>query len=160
METTIRPVQEKDNAALAVVIRKALKEFGADKPGTVYYDETTDHLYELFREEKSAYYVAEADGEILGGSGIYPTKGLDADTCELVKIYLSPKARGKGIGGMLMQQCFEAAKANGYTKMYIETMPELSTAVGMYIKMGFAFLSKPMGNSGHCGCSLWMVKAL
>ena len=156
----IRPIQKEDNAAVASVIRNALKEFGADKPGTVYYDETTDHLFELFQKEKSAYVVAVEGNQILGGAGIYPTSGLPADTCELVKIYLAPAARGKGIAGKLMKYCFDTAFKNGFTKMYIETMPELITAVKMYEKLGFTYIKQPMGNSGHTGCDVFMRKEL
>ena len=159
-QVNLRPIQKEDNAAVAVIIRNALKEFGADKPGTVYYDETTDHLFELFQKEKSAYVVAVEDDEILGGAGIYPTDGLPADTCELVKIYLAPAARGKGIAGQLMNCCFDNALKNGFTKMYIETMPELATAVRMYEKLGFRYLTQPMGNSGHTDCNIFMMKEL
>ena len=160
MEITITAIQIKDNAPLAIIIRNALKEFGADKRGTVYFDESTDHLFELFRQEKAAYFVAAEDGKILGGAGIYPTDGLSKDTCELVKMYLSPAARGKGLAKLLMQQCLQAAKENGFVKVYIETMPELSAAVGMYEKFGFTYLQQPLGNSGHCGCDIWMLKEL
>ncbi|WP_163362824.1 GNAT family N-acetyltransferase, partial [Escherichia coli] len=72
-------------------------EFGANKPGTVFYDDTTDHLYELFQSAPlSAYYVAEKNGELIGGAGIFPTEGLPANTCELVKMYLHKSARGMG----------------------------------------------------------------
>jgi len=43
-----RSIEEKDNVALAKIIRDTLTEFGAAKPGTVYYDSTTDALYQLF----------------------------------------------------------------------------------------------------------------
>lgn len=159
-QIVIRPIEKKDNAAVAAIIRSALKEFGADKPGTVYYDETTDHLFELFRKEKSAYVVAEQKGKIVGGAGIFPTSGLPVDTCELVKIYLTPGARGKGIAKQLMQYCFDAAVKNGFSKIYIETMPELVTAVSIYEKAGFGYLQGPLGNSGHSGCDIWMLKEL
>jgi putative acetyltransferase len=71
-----------------------LAEFGANHPGTVYYDPTTDALYELFQKNGSIYYVAELNGELIGGAGIYPSDGLPAGTCELVKMYLLPQARG------------------------------------------------------------------
>jgi len=47
-----------DNAKIATIIRRSLEEFNAVKPGTVYFDETTDHLYELFQKERSCYFVA------------------------------------------------------------------------------------------------------
>jgi putative acetyltransferase len=159
-EITIRTIQPTDNAALAKIIRNALKEFKANKLGTVYFDATTDNLFEVFKTAGSIYFVAEDKSAILGGAGIYPTKNLPAGTCELVKLYLSTAARGKGIGKMLVEKCFAAAKNLGYTKMYLETMPELNIAVPMYEKMGFTYLTAPQGNSGHDGCDIWMIKDL
>ncbi|MFL5747321.1 MAG: GNAT family N-acetyltransferase [Niastella sp.] len=157
---TIRTIQPADNPALAIIIRNALAEFGANKPGTVYYDATTDALYELFRERGSIYYVAELAGELIGGAGIYPSPGLPDGTCELVKMYLSPAARGKGIGKMLIDKALQFATEAGYRNVYIETMPELRKAMSVYEKFGFRYLDAPMGNTGHFGCEIWMLKEL
>ena len=159
-EITLRTIQPGDNASLAIIVRQSLAEFGANKPGTVYFDEMTDHLFELFQQDGAAYFVAEADGEMMGGGGIFPSAGLAEGTCELVKMYLKNTARGKGIGRMLIEKCIDVAKQKGYHKMYIETMPELKQAVGMYEKFGFEYLSGPLGNTGHFGCDVWMLKVL
>ena len=45
---SIRKIEPTDNNALAKIIRDALTEFKANKPGTVYFDDSTDHLFELF----------------------------------------------------------------------------------------------------------------
>jgi putative acetyltransferase len=157
----IRPIQLTDNAYIASIIRKALEEFNANKCGTVYYDKSTDELYELFKQtSQSAYFVAEKDGKILGGAGIFPTEGLPDKTCELVKMYLSSEARGMGLGREMINQCLITAKEKGYTSVYLETMPELKKAVSVYEKFGFRYLDKPMGNSGHNGCDIWMVMDL
>ncbi|HNR16944.1 MAG TPA: GNAT family N-acetyltransferase [Chitinophagaceae bacterium] len=160
MNVTVRPIQPSDNTFIAKIIRDTLAEFGANHPGTVYYDPTTDALYELFQKEKSAYNIAEINGKIVGGGGIYPTAGLPADTCELVKMYLLPEARGTGLGSKLITLCLEQAKANGFSKVYLETMNELKAALKVYAGMGFTYLNGPMGNSGHFGCPLWMIKEL
>ena len=157
---TIRKLEKRDNEQLASIMRSVLKEFNAAKPGTVYYDPTTDDLYSLFQHEKSVYFVAERHGELLGGSGIYPTVGLPEGCCELVKLYLLSSARGMGLGKELMQRCFDEARKFGYTSMYLETLPELNLAVGLYEKMGFTYLPGPLGSSGHFGCDLWMLKQL
>lgn len=160
MNVTIRPIQPSDNTFIAKIIRDTLAEFGANHPGTVYYDPTTDALYELFQKEKSVYNIAEINGKIVGGGGIYPTAGLPTDTCELVKMYLLPEARGIGLGSKLITLCQEQAKANGFSKVYLETMNELKAALKVYAGMGFTYLNGPMGNSGHFGCPLWMIKEL
>ncbi|MEP6713619.1 MAG: GNAT family N-acetyltransferase [Ferruginibacter sp.] len=156
----VRHIEPSDNTALAIIIRDSLTEFNAAKPGTVYFDETTDRLSELFTSPGSVYFVAIINGEIMGGAGIFPTRNLPGDTCELVKLYLSAKARGKGIGKILLNKCDETAKEMGYKKMYLETMPELSIAVPLYEKMGFQYLPSALGESGHTGCAIWMLKEL
>ena len=160
MSIEIRTIQPSDNPLLAKIVRDTLAEFGANHPGTVYYDETTDSLYELFQNKKAIYYVAEIDGEVVGGGGIYPTDALPPDTCELVKMYLVPKARGSGLGRTLIEKSIQFAKDSGYKHVYLETMPELRQALNIYAKFGFDYLKGPLGNSGHTGCSLWMLKNL
>ena len=146
---------------MANIIRRTMEEFGVNWPGTVYDDSTTDHLFELFAAAPDrCYFVAEKDGKLLGGGGIYPTDALPAGTCELVKMWLLPSARGLGLGRDMIGRCLEAAKEKGFTKVYLETMPELTRAISVYEKFGFSFLEAPMGNSGHTGRSVWMLKAL
>lgn len=157
----IRPIIQSDNPALAKIIRDTLTEFGANHPGTVYYDASTDALFELFQKQRSAYFIAELDnGKIVGGGGIYPTEGLPEDTCELVKMYLLPEARGKGLGRSIIEKCLQTAKEFGFENIYIESMPELKLALKVYEKFGFTYLSAPLGNGGHFGCKLWMIRAL
>lgn len=156
----IRPIQHSDNSELAVIVRNTLTEFGANVPGTVFFDPTTDALFELFQTKKSAYFVAETDGKILGGGGIYPTEGLPENTCELVKMYLLPEARGIGLGRSLIERCLEMARTKGFQQVYLETLPELKLAVKVYEKFGFEYLSAPLGNTKHFGCGLWMLKKL
>jgi len=156
----IRPICPQDNAAIARIIRSSLAEFGANHPGTVYYDDTTDRLYELFRQHGSFYFIAEKAGEILGGAGIFPSPGLPEGTCELVKMYLIPATRGMGLGGQMIALCLDRAKEAGYGQVYIESMPELRKAVSVYEKFGFRHLEGPMGQTGHFGCAIWMLKML
>ena len=157
---TITAVQESDNSALASLIRQAFEEHGAPKEGTVYSDPTTDNLYVSFKHERAVLWVAKEAGEILGCCGIYPTPGLPSDCAELVKFYLLSKARGKGIGRALMQRSFSSAIELGYSALYLESMPQFSKAVSMYEKLGFRRLEKPLGQSGHVSCDIWMIKQL
>lgn len=156
----IRAIAPEDNQAMAQVIRTALAEFGANKPGTVFFDPTTDALYELFHIPGSVYYVALDANQVIGGCGIFPTENLPEGTCELVKLYVNQSARGKGLGKILLEKSMHWAKTNGYIQVYLESMPELSKAVSIYEKLGFKNLPGPLGNSGHDGCDIWMIKTL
>ena len=152
----IREIKQSDNAALSKLIKSVFEEFGIAKEGTVYTDSTTDNLYSLFNQENAIYWVAEENGIPLGGCGIYPTNGLPEGYAELVKFYLSSDSRGKGTGKSLMQRTIESAKELGYSKLYLESFPELKKAVSLYEKIGFVEINNSLGNSGHHACTIWM----
>jgi putative acetyltransferase len=160
MKITFRTIEKKDNRIIAELIRNVMREFKIDRPGTIYTDPTTDKLSELFENPKSIYWLVEENGIISGGCGIYPTKALPEGCAELVKFYVLAESRGKGFGKQLMQKCLTSAKEFGYTQIYLESLPELIDAVKIYEKSGFKKIDKPLGNSGHHACSLWMVKNL
>jgi putative acetyltransferase len=155
-----RLIEERDNRAIAELIRSVFREFKIDKPGTVYFDPTTDNLFKLFSIPGSEYRIAEEDGIIIGGCGVYPTPGLPEGCAELVKLYLSSSYRGKGIGWKLIEMTFESAKKFGYRQLYLESLSELSKAISLYERAGFKSISNPLGDSGHFGCHIWMLKDL
>ena len=159
-EITYRNIGKNDNKELAGLIRSVFREFKIDRPGTVYFDPTTDSLFELFTAPGSVYWLAEANGALAGGCGIYPTPGLPEGCAELVKFYLLPQWRGLGVGRTLMEKCFDSARKAGYRQLYLESLPELQKAVSMYLKSGFRHIPHALGNSGHFGCNIWMVKDL
>ena len=133
----IRTIQSSDNPIIARIVKDTLAEFGANHPNTAYYDPSTDALYEMFQKPGSIYYVALLNEEIVGGGGIYPSDGLPADTCELVKMYLLPQGRGIGLGRTLIEKCIQFAADTGYRKIYLESMPELKQALKVYEKFRF-----------------------
>ena len=66
-QAIIREVLEKDNLALANVIREVLIDLGVPKVGTAYEDPELDNMYQCYLQEKSSYFVLENQGEVLGG---------------------------------------------------------------------------------------------
>src|SRR5512133_810170 len=139
LNTVFRPIMEKDNKEFAELIRTVFREFKIDRPGTVYFDPTTDNLYKLFREPGSEYWIALENDRIVGGCGVYPTPGLPEGCAELVKFYLASSHRGRGIGRQLMEKTFVSAKEYGYRQLYLESLPELNRAISLYEKAGFKF---------------------
>ena len=156
----LRPIKEQDNRGIAELIRAVFREFKIDRPGTVYFDPSTDDLYRLFKRDGCIYWIALEDSKIIGGCGIYATPLLPENCAELVKLYLLPEKRGKGIGRMLMEKSFESARQLGYIQLYLESMPELEKALSLYERAGFKYIPVPLGNSGHFGCNIWMIKEL
>ncbi len=156
----IREVTLADNRQIAQVIRDVLIEFGVPKIGTAYADASLDFMTETYGNNQSVYFVIEDHGKIIGGAGIAPLDNFEGNVCELQKMYFLPEARGKGLGIKMMQKCLEKAIVFGFEKCYLETMPYMDDARKLYAKVGFESLDKPMGNTGHYSCNVWMIKAL
>jgi putative acetyltransferase len=156
----IRTIEKEDNQAVASLIRSVFDEMEIPKVGTAYEDPYLDLMFEEYSKTKSAYFVVENDGEIVGCAGIAPLENGDPEICELQKMYFLPKTRGLGIGTKMMDKCLEQARVFGFKKCYIETMPFMHAAQKLYKKSGFEYLDTPMGCTGHNSCPVWMLKAL
>jgi putative acetyltransferase len=157
MNILIRKITKADNQLLADIIRNVFIEHNAPEEGTVFSDPTTDKLFEFFKEPKSVLWVAELDHTVVGSCGVYPTKGLNENCAELVKFYIFKEARDKGIGKELFQRSIQSARDLGYTQLYLECLPHFKKAINMYEKAGFVKLNKPLGESTHTTCNIWML---
>ena len=158
--TTIREIQQKDNQAIAKIVRDVLMELGAPKVGTAYADPNLDFLFETYQNPKTKYFIVENNGKVIGGAGIAVLENNNSNICELQKMYFLPEARGLGLGTKLMGKCLKIAKDFGFEKCYLETMPYMEDAQKLYKKVGFENLDEPMGNTGHTSCPVWMIKKL
>ena len=160
MEITYRPVQDSDNKTLAAIIRRSIESFNLPSEGTAHNDPSTDNLYKLFQKPGSFYWVAVENETVLGGCGIYPSNELPEGCCELVRFFLTPEARGKGIGKQLLEKSIKTAAELGYQTIYLESFPDMKDAIRMYQQNGFESINHALGNTGHYACNVWMVKKL
>jgi putative acetyltransferase len=159
-EYLIREIKQNDNPAIELVIKAIFPEFNLPMVGTAFEDKETQHMFESYQGEKEVYYVIEINNIVVGGGGIRPLRGFDFEVCELQKMYFSPSIRGKGFGKMMFDKCLQAAKDFGYKKCYLESGTQLKTAIHIYETHGFIHLNKPLGNTGHYSCGVWMIKDL
>jgi len=70
----IRPIEPRDDAAVARVIRTVMPEFGADGPGFAIHDAEVDAMHAAYSQPRSAYFVAVARDDIedsVGQSGFF-----------------------------------------------------------------------------------------
>jgi putative acetyltransferase len=63
---------------------------------------------------------------------------LDKEICEMKRLYLRPRFRGKGVGRALAQTVIAEAQRIGYRRMRLDTVePVMKDAVGLYRQLGF-----------------------
>ncbi len=153
----IRKIIKTDNAKLEAIIKSVLTELNCNIPGTAYYDKETEAMFEAYQNEKTAYFVAELNGEIVGGCGIGT---LENFICELQKMYILPDARKHKIGFKLLQKCIDFAKEKDYDSIYLETFPQMKAAIALYQKNGFQKTPNAIGNTCHYSCNVWLLKPL
>ena len=156
----IRPIESRDDAKIAAIIRKVMPEFGADGPGFAIHDTEVDTMSVAYARPRCAYFVIEVDDEVLGGAGIAPLDGGGAEVCELRKMYFLPALRGLGAGRAVIDRCLAAARAGGFRRCYLETLTGMDAAQRLYLANGFAPIDRAMGNTGHHGCNRFYLRDL
>ncbi len=156
----IRPIQPRDDAAVAQVIRTVMPEFGAIGDGFAINDPEVDWMQRAYSLPRSAYFVVEIDGKVVGGGGVAPLVGGDDDICELRKMYFLKSARGLGIGSEMLRRCLEAARASGFRYCYLETLSGMNDAIRLYERHGFRRIGAPRGRTGHGGCDTYYLLEL
>ena len=160
MSATIRPIEARDDAAVAAIIHRVMPEFGADGPGFALHDPEVDRMAASYARPRAAYFVVEEDGRVLGGAGIAPLDQGDPDVCELRKMYFLPELRGRGFGGALIERCLLAARAFDYRRCYIETLTGMDAAQALYLRHGFRRIESSLGSTGHFGCDRFYLREL
>ena len=154
---SIRPIQADDDAAMAAVIRTVMPEFDACGSGFAISDPEVDWMSRAYSAPRSAYFVVERDGVVLGGGGVAQLEGGDAGTCELRKMYFLPEARGLDAGTAMMAHCLDAARGFGFSRCYLETLTGMDAAMRLYERSGFRRIDGPMGATGHGGCNTFYL---
>jgi GNAT superfamily N-acetyltransferase len=86
---------------------------------------------------------AEPDGRLLLAhydelAGCVALRKFDESTCEMKRLFVREKFRGKGIGRMLIETIIRNAKEIGYERMLLDTLPpKMNDAITLYRLIGF-----------------------
>ncbi len=136
------PISPEHDAAMARIVRDALKAHGLDIPGTAYFDASLDRLSAYYDCPGRCYHVLLRDGTVIGGIGVAEFAGL-SNCCELQKLYLDQSVRGSGLGYGMIRHIEEAARAMGYERIYLETHTNLSAAIHEYERSGYRQIDRP-----------------
>ena len=139
-----RRIRAGDDAAIAKIIRDNLEASKLDIPGTVYFDDTLDHLSQFYLANPKTrfYYIGEEEGRVFAGVGLAECPYYE-NCAELQKLYLADWAKGKGLGYRLMELIEAKAIELGYHSLYLETHTNLEIAMHLYERCGYELIEKP-----------------
>ena len=96
------------------------------------------HLASEYVPPTGAFLLAEEKGAYVGCVGL---RQFSDGIGEVKRLYVSPAARGRGVGRPLAEGIVTAAKQLGYSRLLLDTQPSMKEAQSMYVSLGF----KPTG---------------
>ncbi|MEQ9405776.1 MAG: helix-turn-helix domain-containing GNAT family N-acetyltransferase [Cyclobacteriaceae bacterium] len=102
-----------------------------------YVAETLADFYKTFDPEKERVWIAEYRGKMIGTIVLKNTDGM----AQLRYFLIDPEFRGIGLGKKLMDQFMAFMKDAGYTTSFLLTEKQLETAVELYKRYGYQYVS-------------------
>ncbi|MEM7105055.1 MAG: GNAT family N-acetyltransferase [Bacteroidota bacterium] len=99
------------------------------------FEEELSSVQDQYVRPAGVLFLAYANGDKL--SGCFAIRKLEKEVCELKRMYVRPAARGLGVGKLMMKKGIETARALGYQKMRLDTLPSMKAAIHVYTKAGF-----------------------
>ena len=135
------------NKAIDIRAAQARDDVEAVKALFIEYAEFLDEdlCFQGFEREIATFpatydylLLARVDDAPAAGVGLVD---LGDGACEMKRLYTRDAFRGLGLGRRLCEMLIEEAKARGYNRMRLDTLPRLTTAVALYRGLGFTDIS-------------------
>jgi GNAT superfamily N-acetyltransferase len=98
------------------------------------YDAEVADLRSKYGLPDGRIYLALVDGRPAGCIAVHR---IDADSCELKRLYVRPEFRGHGLAQTLTERILSDARKIGYRTVLLDTLPFLTAALRLYKKLGF-----------------------
>ena len=131
-------IKQADSAAEIAQVRELFLEYAESLGFSLCFQSFDQELAGLpgdYAPPDGRLLLAEYAGELAGCVALHK---LESEICEMKRLYLRPKFRGKGAGRALAETTIAAARRIGYKRMRLDTVePVMQNAVAMYRRLGF-----------------------
>ena len=114
-----------DAESVRALLREYADEIGIDLSFQDFDTELADPL---------AFY----DVVLLAQHGCVAVRRIDGETCEMKRLFVQRAGRGDGLGRALAEAAIAHARARGYDRMLLDTLPTMHAARALYESLGFS----------------------
>jgi len=154
--TEIRPAElPRDLDEVRALFREYARSLGVDLEFQGFEAEVAT-LPGKYAPPAGRILLAWRGTDVLGCIALRP---IDADTCEMKRLYVRPQARGEQLGRRLAERVCEEARAAGYSRICLDTLPTMGAAQALYQSLGFrpieAYVFNPIPGTRFLALDLW-----
>ncbi|HEX2112806.1 MAG TPA: arsinothricin resistance N-acetyltransferase ArsN1 family A [Alphaproteobacteria bacterium] len=133
----IRPALAEDAAAIARIYNEGI----LDRVATLETETRSAEERRQWLAGKSArhpVFVAEAAGAVVawGSLNVFNARSCYDHVADF-SVYVARECRGRGLGALMLAHLIEAARAIGFHKLVLSTLPFNEAGVALYERMGF-----------------------
>jgi putative acetyltransferase len=98
------------------------------------FDQEMASLSIMYNQSNGGLFVAYLDGAPVGVIGL---RRLSETEGEVKRMFVQDRARGNGIGKMLLEKCIDVARALKYQSIKLDTTDFMKFAIKLYTDHGF-----------------------
>lgn len=131
-------VRQPEGSAEIEQVRKLFLEYAQSLGFSLCFQNFDQEIAELpgdYSPPDGRLLLAKVEDELAGCVALHK---LQPEICEMKRLYLRPKFRGRGLGRFLANAIMAEGRSIGYKMMRLDTVePAMKDAVALYRKLGF-----------------------
>jgi N-acetylglutamate synthase-like GNAT family acetyltransferase len=97
-------------------------------------DDELINFPQKYKKPEGMFIIAKDNDNVVGCVGL---KKLAENICEMKRLFVNDKYKGKGIGKKLVEIIIEEAKNKNYKKMRLDTLKTMESALKIYYNNNF-----------------------
>ena len=137
-DTGITQVVRAVDTRSVAIVRELFREYAESLEFSLDFQDFEREVRTLpgdYAPPRGALFLAWVEGDSAGCVGVRP---IDETTCEMKRLYVRPEFRVRGVGRILAERAVAVGREIGYDRMWLDTVPSMAAAIGLYRSMGFA----------------------